>query len=108
MEQSFPLEVHERIRRIRAMGRYTDDAAILQTALDLLLEFESLRDKIDAGVAELDAGLRVPSEVVFAELRAQAAEIAERHAAERQNRFRQALDSTVERYGEALRRLANQ
>ena len=108
MEQNYPVEVDERVRQIRAMGRYKDDAAILRMALDLLLEFESLRDKINAGITESEAVLRIPSDVVFAELRARAAEIAERHATERQTRFREALESTIEQYGEALRRLADQ
>ncbi|HUG93040.1 MAG TPA: hypothetical protein VML55_19525 [Planctomycetaceae bacterium] len=108
MEPRFSAEIEERIRLVRATGRYESDTAVVLAALDLLVEFESLRDEINKGLAELDAGVGIPSEVVFAELRAHAAEVAARHAAERQRRFRESLESTIERYGEVLRRLADQ
>lgn len=54
------------VQRMVAERRFLNEGEVLAEALRLLQARETLREEIDRGFAQLDAGLGVPAEDVYA------------------------------------------
>jgi antitoxin ParD1/3/4 len=70
---SVPSEYEPFIQRELAAGNYASPDDLVADALCRFQEERELREKIRAGIEQLDRGERIDADVVFKELRASAA-----------------------------------
>jgi antitoxin ParD1/3/4 len=73
---SVPSEYEPFIQRELAAGNYASPDELVADALSQFQQERELREKIRAGIEQLDRGERIDSDVVFNELRARASTIA--------------------------------
>ena len=73
---SVPSEYEPFIERELAAGNYASPDQLVAAALSRFQEERELREKIQAGIEQLDRGERIDAEIVFQQLRARAAAIA--------------------------------
>ncbi|QDS97351.1 ribbon-helix-helix domain-containing protein [Adhaeretor mobilis] len=72
---SLPPDNQAYINQLVETGVYTTTDNVLDEAVALLRERDSIREKVLAGQAQADAGQLIPGEEVFARLEARAREI---------------------------------
>jgi len=70
-------DVEETVKSILQSGQYDSESAVLREALSLLRLRDELCGDIQAGIAELDRGERIPGDEVFRELEEKMAQMTE-------------------------------
>ncbi|MEW6529546.1 MAG: type II toxin-antitoxin system ParD family antitoxin [Thermodesulfobacteriota bacterium] len=68
-------ELEEMVQTIFGSGKYGSKAEVLHEALDLLKKRDELRQEINQGLAELDAGQSLKGEEVLRRLEERAAKL---------------------------------
>lgn len=68
------------VNQLVGTGVYTTPDRVLDEAIALLRERDSIREQVLAGQAQADAGLLIPGEEVFARLEARARKIEQQAA----------------------------
>jgi len=68
-------EVEQLVHGIYAGGQYASETEVLAAAVRLLNQREQLRQDLEQGCRELDAGERLDADQVFGELRQRATEL---------------------------------
>ena len=76
-----PEEVAQELDRIAASGHSTAEAVLSRWVAEAVAEQQTLRQRLDAAMADLEAGLTVAHEDVMAELEAWATDLEARHQA---------------------------
>jgi len=71
MNLNLPSEVNEFVKGLVAQGRYSSEEDAIVEGIKLLMGREQLRDEIQKGVKQLDAGEFYYEETVFNEINAE-------------------------------------
>ena len=72
MTVQIPVDLQDFVRRSVTSGAYKSEGDVVTEALTLLREREQIREKVLAGIAQIEAGQFVEHDVAFAELRRKA------------------------------------
>jgi antitoxin ParD1/3/4 len=75
MELGLPVETMRFVETLVASGEYSTPQDALADGVRLLMTRKQLRDDIQKGIAELDAGQWIDGKEVFAELRERARQL---------------------------------
>jgi putative addiction module CopG family antidote len=80
MNLEIPADLNSFVQQLVASGSYRNENEVVIEGLRLLKSREQVRADVEAGIAELDAGLGLDGEDVLAELEEQARALASRRA----------------------------
>ena len=75
MMTEIPSDLAPFVQRMVAEKRYLNERDVLAEALRMLQARETLREEVEKGFDQLDAGMRVPAEQVYARAEARVRQI---------------------------------
>ena len=75
MTTEIPSDLAPFVQRMVAEKRYLNERDVLAEALRMLQARETLREEVEKGFDQLDAGMRIPAEQVYARAEARVRQI---------------------------------